>query len=38
MDLPRLDASASVRTFTRNDLDQVLAEIADREPDRRLAA
>ena len=25
-------------TFTRNDLDQVLAKIADREPDLRLAA
>jgi hypothetical protein len=26
------------RTFTRNDLNQVLAKIADREPDLRLAA
>ena len=25
-------------TFTRNDLNQVLAKIADREPDLRLAA
>ena len=32
---PRYSGS---RSFTRNDLDQVLAEIADREPDLRLAA
>ena len=32
------DVNSGSRTFTRNDLNQILAEIADREPDLRLAA